>query len=113
MIRVYSNDDYMHSLNSLSYFSTVLAENVFTFCRDLYQNRLRSFSISYVLTRYYDFSLKEDFLILASHIVHDLLHETLKIARIFDGKETRKDNPNDNTNNLFAIDELKLGFFFQ
>ena len=100
-------------LDFLNSFPAMIAKNIFTFCRDLYQNRLRSLSISYVFTRYIDYlssnSLKKRFLFLAFRIILNLLHEKYKS----DGEEICSDKSDDNTNTLFTIDELKLGFFFQ
>lgn len=119
VIRVHTKTD-AHTLDprsksSLSSFSEMVAENVLTFCRDLYQNQLRSFSISYVFTRYHAQtldSLKKRCLNLLGHIVLNLLHDTTWKT---DGEETYTEDIvfNDSTNKLFTIDELKLGFFFQ
>ena len=110
MIRMYTQTN-PNMLDFENSFPTMVTKNIFTFCRDLYQNRLRSFSISYVFTCYLDYmwlnSLKHMFLNLAIRIILNLLHTKWK----FKGKEGY--DASESTNKLFAIDELKLGFFFQ
>lgn len=112
VIRTYTKtDSHMLDNHFSSSFSEMIAGNVFAFCRDLYQNRLRSFSIAYVFTRYLEDltsnSLRKKVLNLARNVIINLTSK-------FDGEETHSGDSNNNTKNKsFLIDELKLGFFFQ
>lgn len=109
MIRMYAQTDpHMLDFRSTFLFPAMIARNIFTFCRDLYQSRLRSVSISYVFTSFLGCmtmnSLKTNCLQLASLIVLNLL----QLQNRRNGKKTSDNAPNDK-----LVDELKLGFFFQ